>query len=348
MRLLILTQKVDINDSNLGFFHRWLEEFSKYCESIIVVCLQKGEYHLPQNVRVLSLGKESGQSRIKYFWNFYKYIWQERRNYDGVFGHMNTEYVILGGWLWRIWGKKILLWYTHKAVGWRLRFAEKLVARIFTASKESFRLESQKVEIVGHGINVGNFSNQQSTAPFYKENFRLLAVGRLAPAKDLKTIIRAVGLVRKNIPTVSLDIVGEPILDSDCRYKKILEELVKQEGLGQVVRFAGGARHVVMPAIYQSHHLLIHASQTGSVDKVVLEALAAGCPVITSSQAYGQAVEAEVVYTFPEGDCQELTETIEKIYNSGIIVPNKKAIEFVSKHHNLNNVIAKIANYFKV
>jgi hypothetical protein len=60
MKLLIITQKVDINDPILGFFHRWIEEFAKHCEKITVICLYKGTYNLPNNVKVLSLGKEEG------------------------------------------------------------------------------------------------------------------------------------------------------------------------------------------------------------------------------------------------------------------------------------------------
>ena len=58
MKLLIITQKVDINDPVLGFFHRWLEEFAKHYEFVTVICLEKGEHRLPENVKVLSLGKE--------------------------------------------------------------------------------------------------------------------------------------------------------------------------------------------------------------------------------------------------------------------------------------------------
>jgi len=58
MKLLIVTQKVDIQDDNLGFFHRWIEGFAEHYESIVVICLQKREFNLPANVRVLSLGKE--------------------------------------------------------------------------------------------------------------------------------------------------------------------------------------------------------------------------------------------------------------------------------------------------
>ncbi len=159
MRLLILTQKVDKNDDVLGFFYFWIKEFAKHCQSITVIALEVGDYDgLPKNVRVLSLGKENKKlqlfKRLKYILNFYKYIWQERKSYDSVFVHMNPEYVVLGGLFWRAFGKRISLWYTHKAVNLKLRLAEILVDVIFTASRESFRLPSKKVKVLGHGIRV--------------------------------------------------------------------------------------------------------------------------------------------------------------------------------------------------
>jgi len=56
MKLLIITQKVDINDDNLGFFHRWLEKLASRFEKLSVICLAEGEHHLPSNVAVFSLG----------------------------------------------------------------------------------------------------------------------------------------------------------------------------------------------------------------------------------------------------------------------------------------------------
>ena len=102
MKLLIITQKVDKQDAVLGFFHRWLLEFTKNFEKITVICLERGVFDLPHNAKVLSLGKEQGKSRVKYLWNFYKYIWSERKNYDTVFVHMNQEYVLLGAPIWKI------------------------------------------------------------------------------------------------------------------------------------------------------------------------------------------------------------------------------------------------------
>jgi hypothetical protein len=108
MKLLIITQKINKNDPILGFFHGWVKEFSKHFDSIVAICLEKGEYDMPTNVKVLSLGKESGHSKVKYLLNFYKFIWQERNNYDAVFVHMNPVYVVLGGLLWKIIGEAYL------------------------------------------------------------------------------------------------------------------------------------------------------------------------------------------------------------------------------------------------
>ena len=123
MKLLITTQAVDLDDPVLGFFHRWLVEFSKHCESIHVICLKEGRHELPANVFVHSLGKESGASRLRYVARFYRYIWKYKNEYDTVFVHMNPEYIVLGGLLWRIGGKRIGLWYVHKSVSVRLRIA---------------------------------------------------------------------------------------------------------------------------------------------------------------------------------------------------------------------------------
>jgi len=250
MKLLIITQKVDINDDVLGFFHGWIAEFAKHCEKVTVVCLYKGKHDLPENVKVLSLGKNSIhvipdtptpggiiiddresrnnlnqldprlreddsknfiRKKIKYLSNFYRHIIAERSNYDHVFVHMNPIYVILGWPLWKIWGKKISLWYTHKSVDLKLRIAEKLADKIFTASKSSFRIDSKKLNIVGHGIDVNNFQVEsqkrprvsgrpESPADFEGSKFiifKIITIGRISPVKDYITLIEAADILWK-------------------------------------------------------------------------------------------------------------------------------------------------------
>jgi len=343
MKLLITTQIVDQNDSNLGFFHKWIEEIAKNVDKLTVVCLFAGEYDLPDNVTVLSLGKEKKISRLQYLCRFYKYIFSECKNYDHVFVHMNPEYVVLGGIFWRLWRKKILFWYTHKAVNLKLRLAEKLATKIFTASKESFRLPSKKLEIVGHGIDVDFFTSSGVSSD---NTISLLSVGRISPIKDLETVILACNeLIKKNPERkIRLNIVGEPITTIDFEYKKILEELIEKLRLSQYVKFVGSRTYKQMACEYHQNNILIHSSKTGSVDKVVLEALAAGLVVFSSSEAYNMF--ENFIKRFPQNDFGTLADSLEKMFQVGIIGHNQKAIAFVGEHFSLNTAIDKIVGYF--
>lgn len=364
-KLLVITQKVNKNDSNLGFFHEWLLRLAGKTEKLTVICLEKGEYNLPKNVTVLSLGKEEKKllncyvAKLSYCRRFYKYIWRERRNYDGVFVHMNPEYCILGGILWWIWKKRILLWYTHKSVDFKLRMAEKIVNKIFTASKESFRLPSRKVEVVGHGIPVEKFTdpNFKNLKKLRGDSLFIMSVGRITPSKDWETVILAMTeLQNKKLPGLDCIFflaVGAPITQEDIKYGNRLKEIARSKANMDFTynTYPWGTGLGGMPYVYQGQHLLIHASRTGSMDKVVLEALAAGRVVVTSGEAYAGLAEGElkdVVYSFTAGDYRELAKIIEKIYHSGILnkLPIQRGIDYVREKHNLDNVINKISNYF--
>ncbi len=264
MKLLILTQVVDTEHSNLGFFHAWIEEFAKYYELVTVVCLQEGKHDLPKNVRVFSLGKEQGTSKFTRVARFYKYILAERDKYDRVFVHMNPEYVILGGLFWRLLRKRVALWYTHKQVDLKLRLAEKLANVIFTASKESFRLASSKVRVVGHGIDAEHFCPGASLGKL------VVTAGRISRSKHIEDMISM-------ISPEELVVAGAPITDADREYMKTLVGKAK---------FLGPIAYEHMPDFYRSARLFLNASSTGSIDKAVLEAIACGVPVQTSNEAF--------------------------------------------------------------
>ncbi|MDZ4205811.1 MAG: glycosyltransferase, partial [Patescibacteria group bacterium] len=144
MKLLIITQKVDRNDPILGFFHRWIEEFAKQCEFVTVICLEVGEFNFALNVKILSLEKERKRSRIRYITHFYKYIWQERKNYDVVLVHMNQEYVLLAGLFWRLFSKKIFMWRNHAKGNLSTRIAVLLSNKMFCTSPHSFTARFKK------------------------------------------------------------------------------------------------------------------------------------------------------------------------------------------------------------
>ena len=289
MKLLIITQVVDTEDSYLGFFVRWIEEFAKHVEQVEVICLKEGKHSLPANVRVHSLGKETGVSRVKYVLNFYRYIWNLRHDYAAVFVHMNSEYIVLGGLLWRLWGKRIALWYTHKSINLKLRIAAAFADIIFTASKESFRLRTKKLHVMGHGIDTDFFSPDASIV----RGDWILSVGRLMKSKRHDLAIRRAVEEGKE-----LRIAGEG------PERRHLETLGRE--LGARVQFLGALTQLQLRDEYRKAGSLIHTSETGSLDKVVLEALACGLPVRTNDLALKSLENAGPEYVRERHSLQRL------------------------------------------
>lgn len=310
MRLLICTQAVDKNDPALGFFHRWIEEFSKHGR-VTVVCLRKGDHDL-SGVEVIALGERSKFLRAI---ELISIAFGRRHDYDAVFVHMNPEYIAAAGWLWRLMGKTVALWYTHRSVTALLRVAALFADVIFTASKESFRLASKKVEIMGHGIDTDFFSPGT-----HARGDHILSAGRLMASKHHDLVIRAAALAG-----VRLRIAGEG------PEQKMLEQLTRE--LGVDATFLGGLTQEELRDEYRSAAHFVHASDTGSVDKVVLEAAACDCDVITTAGELYKEISVRSVAMTPEAVADAIKQ------NAGTSVDR---VTFIRTQHSLVPLIEQI------
>ena len=345
MKLLIITQKVDINYDNLGSFHNWLEKMAEKAD-IFVIANYVGQYDLPKNVKVFSPGKERGVGRLvkilKYQWFLLKLLPKS----DGIFFHMCPEYV-LGAHLWpKIFRKKTLLWYTHKSVNWKLRLAEKLTDKIFTASKESFRLPSKKLEITGHGIDVEKFKPAETKKDGSK--FKIISVGRISPVKNYEIMINMAEILKNKDFSAQggsalgweIKIAGAPILENDKKYFEKLKNLIKEKKLDGIVEFVGPISNKYIAEFYQSGNLFINLSDTGSLDKAIIEAMACGLKILTSNEAFKDILkEDNIVDKNPENIAG-------KIINLAKTERNYSLIEYVAKNHNLDNLVEKIIKQF--
>ncbi|MEK7641471.1 MAG: glycosyltransferase family 4 protein [Patescibacteria group bacterium] len=296
MKLLVTTQKVDRADPILGFFHAWIIELAKHFDVVTIICLEEGEHELPANVRVLTLGKSNQKlvpveaqvkRRIGYVWKFYTYILKEHKNYDAVFVHMNPVYSVLGWPIWRSLGKKVSLWYVHRSVDLKLRAAAILVDRIFTASKESFKISSKKVLVVGHGIETGRFAGITRPLPLPEDPIRVLHVGRITKIKNCDVLIEAAGILSQSWSRrVEVIFVGEMVTPADHEYRKKLDDQIKNLGLTDMVRFVGPIPNHDIGTWYAQADLTVNLAPTGGVDKAVLESLASGAPVFWSNESF--------------------------------------------------------------
>ncbi len=336
MKILIVTQTIDVNDPALGFFHRWVTEFAKNFEAVTVIALRKGDVSLPANATVLSLGKEEGASRFEYVRRFYSYIWKRRDSYDVVFVHMNPEYVALGGLLWKMFGKKVILWYMHRSVDLKLRMATFLADVIATGSKESFRIESSKVRVLGHGIDVDRFAPKQKSA---SGDLSAITIGRISPSKDYETFLKAIALV----PEAKAMIVGAPANPEDKEYELRLKALMKGLGIEDRVRFMGPAKHDDVPGLISSADVFVNMSNTGSLDKAVLEAMSCGVPALTSNEAFKDILDPFGL-TFPEKDPAALAGKIQMLMakRSELRSLGGRLRDIVVKQHSLPRLINEI------
>lgn len=294
MRLLILTQKMDETDPVLGFFVRWVEEFARRCEHIFVVCLEKGEYDLPGNVEVYSLGKEAVKTengtlkiahRLAFIFRFYRYVWSRRHGYDSVFVHMNQEYILLAGVFWRIFGMRVGLWYNHTAGSRLTEVAMRLSHIVFHTSPYAFTAGTPKSKRMPAGIDTDLFIPGASNI---RTKNSLLFVGRIAPLKGVLELIHACQKLFGQGVEFSLDIYGEASTEY-VAYEK--ECRIAAEGLP--ITFHGAVSNYELPKIYANHGIFVNLTPAGNYDKTVLEAMACGVLVAVSSPAFSDIIPEE-------------------------------------------------------
>ncbi len=339
--ILIITQKVDMNDSSFGFFHDWLREFSKLAQ-VTVLALEVGQYDL-HGVKVFSLGKDKGVSKFFWLLNLYRYLWIHRKQYDFVFAHMSPLFVIFPFLLMFCLKKNIYLWYVHRKVDLKLRISEKLVSKIFTATRESFGIKSDKVVYMGQAVDVDKFYSENLEHLNDKKEFRVITVGRITSIKNLDTLIEAVALVSNEIPII-VDIVGAPVTKGDFEYEKRLKKMIIEGGLSSKIKFIGSVANKDLPKLFTTANASVNLCPTGGLDKAVLESMASGIPVLVSNTAFkahlGQYAEE---FTFPERNPRALAERLKKLYvQKDLVEAGRYLQKLVREKSSITNLIKSI------
>jgi len=96
-----------------------------------------------------------------------------------------------------------------------------------------------------------------------------------------------------------------------------------------------------MPKHYQHSDLVINLSHTGSIDKVVLEAMASGRLVLTCNEAFKNILDDK--YLFRKRAPQKLAE---KIVDLGNTRQDESLRKIIIEFYDLDNLIGKIISQF--
>lgn len=160
------------------------------------------------------------------------------------------------------------------------------------------------IDVIPSGIHLERFPFRGPRED--PSEYRLAFVGRLIPYKGIDVALRAVDAVRKAIPGVSLDVIG------DGPERARAEALAAERSLA--VRFHGFRKHNEVANLLARSDVLVFPSRTTATGQaealgnVVKEALAVGLPVAASnsggiSETIPPELRAELV---PENDAAAL------------------------------------------
>ncbi len=298
MRLLIITQKIDRADPVLGFFHRWVEEFSKRLKSVVVVCLQKGDYDLPGNVAVLSLGKEKWRSTLKYVFLLFYFSIRYFNRYDAVLVHMNQEYVLAAGWLWKLLGKRVYMWRNHYSGTMLTDISSLFCTKIFCTSHYSYTARFKKTHFMPVGVDTSAFYTDPNVR---RVPSTILSLGRLSASKNIGALIRAAEIMRMQGIKFSMDIYGNPPAGEEA-YAVLLHTQVSEAGISDTVKFFPGVPNHKTPAVYSAHQIFVNLSPNGMYDKTIFEAMACGCFVFASNDDLRGKIDDAFMFAYNDAD----------------------------------------------
>jgi glycosyltransferase involved in cell wall biosynthesis len=141
-------------------------------------------------------------------------------------------------------------------------------------------VNDEKISVIRYGIEPERFigTDDEQGNETEKHPCRLIigSIGRLEPGKGFECLIRAMQMVRAQMPGASLLIAGHDPLG----YGKNLASLIAELSLNEHVRLVGF--HNDVPSFLRGLDVFVFASRSEGFGQVVIEAMAAGRSVVAS------------------------------------------------------------------
>ena len=207
--------------------------------------------------------------------------------------------------------------------GWMLPISAKKAQRIIAVSLSTkkdiiklLNISSERIEVINLGIDFSYHLIEKEKL----EDFRrkegifgsfILYVGTLKKRKNVLNIIKAYKKIREKGRKEKLIIVGNKSGEYQNIYKTVGEL-----GLKKNIFFTGYVDEKFLPFYYNSASLFIYPSFYEGFGLPVLEAMAAGTPVITSNISSLPEVAGDAALLLNPYDVEEMARMMEKVLNN--------------------------------
>ena len=263
----------------------------------VVVCLYNENGAPAQQIKqwgipVIGLGM-TRKWRIDALWRLYKVL---RRHRPTILHTWMFHANVLGRIIGRLAAVPIIITSRHsiriggqwreRLKGWTVKLDDKIIAVCDMARHleiENARAPADKVIVIHNSIDWRKFAEvDPRTGAAVRQTLHIPptvpligAVGRLTPAKGFDILLQSFAEVRRQMPDAHLLLVGDGSLRAH------LEKLTRQLHLADHVIFTGIRKDV--PQLLKTLDIFILSSQWEGLPNTILEAMAAGVPVIATT-----------------------------------------------------------------
>ncbi|WP_276354074.1 GT4 family glycosyltransferase PelF [Cohnella caldifontis] len=217
----------------------------------------------------------------------------------GIYSREREEEIIKADWV-KGYFKDLWIQYFYRLSECAYQYADRVVT-LFGRNREievELGCDPGKIAIIPNGVNLAEYADIQKERD--PAAFRIGAVVRVVPIKDIKTMIQSFAIVRREVPNAELYIIG-PVSENE-EYERECRQLAESLQVDGIV-FTG---EVDVKDYLKRMDMVLLSSISEGQPLAVLEAMASGLPCVTTDV----------------GSCRELLEgPDDDIGPAGYVVP---------------------------
>ncbi len=209
------------------------------------------------------------------------------------------------------------LFFLNLLIPRSLRRSDAIVApSVFTKNEiiKYYGTDETKIHVIYNALG-SDFQTQESsslTEDALREKYQLpheylLYVGTLQPRKNISFLIQALALLRKQIPTMKLVLVGSR---SGHHFDQKIDAAIKEFQLEEQVIFPGYVDADDLPHVYQMASVFVFPSLYEGFGIPLLEAMSMRVPAVASKQPCLEEVGGNAALYFELGNVDSLVQIL--------------------------------------
>ncbi|MFT7034594.1 MAG: glycosyltransferase involved in cell wall biosynthesis [Cyclobacteriaceae bacterium] len=208
---------------------------------------------------------------------------------------------------------------------------------------------SERIHIALEGVSESFFSPPKIAEPSHWKGFNpasdpyILAVGKISPRKNISVIIEAMEQLNNTIPH-RLVIVG----GNGWEFKSVKERAITA-GIESKIDFLGYVTDDELHFLYSQASVFVYPSLFEGFGLTILEAMASGCPVITSNVSCLPEIAGDAAKLIDPKSIQEIAEVIKEVcLNSSVSEELKNKGELRAREFTWEKCAKEVSNVYKM